>query len=286
MTCTRFVRAFVAVVAVAALLLLAGCDSVGKLQNSGDVQGLVKIAEKPGQDFTKVTRAVDAIGEIGDKEAVEVLIGWVSGDDDSLRTAAIPALGATGDPAGIEALVAEIAELELSKTSEYNQTDPAVLDLRALVIALGGIDDPRAAKALLAQVDAERGPIVGDKFIGEALAAQGDDIVPDLERRLAIKSSRISGPAATALYVRSAEDTPAVGKMLRSAKTQRIWVGVFAEGMEYSFEQDLVYALDHFNDRSLASEMLNSDDEKLEQAARDWAGRRGYSVQEFFGGAK
>lgn len=262
-------------IACALLLAVAGCGpSVAKLQEAKDVPALVEIAEKPGQDFTKVSDAVDAIGEIGTPEAVDVLIGWVTGDDDSLRIAAIPALGVTGDPKGVPALVSRIEAIDPSDTHAQE------LDLRALVEALGGIDDPAAAKALLAQVDAESAKIIGDEYLGRALAGQGDDIVASIKKRITNDDPDIALPCGVALYLLNADDKEAVGKLLHSKATQRAWAGIFTDGSPSDFERDLTFALDKFGDRALASRMLNSENDKLESAARDWAGRHGFMVQE------
>lgn len=269
-----WVRASVPALLLVLAVTSTGCASVAKLQEEGDVAGLVKIAQKPGQDYTKVTDAVDAIGEIGTPEAVEVLIGWVSGDDDSLRIAAIPALGAAGDPAGVEPLAAELAALDPADASTYD------MDLDALVRALGGIKDPRAAATLFELVDSGTVSAKQATTLGRALAAQGTDILAELVPRLTRKDLEVSMPCGVALYILHSGDPARMSALLRAAETQRVWAGVFSEAAASKYQTDLVVALDKFGDRALASKMLNSELPGLEQAARDWAGKHGYRVEE------
>ena len=258
---------------LAAACALVGCGpSVSKLAKRGDVDALARLAETSGQDYVRVSAAADAIGRIGDERAVAVLSRWVGGDVDTLRTAAIPALGATADPAAIDVLAAEIAELD--------ESYPEEMDLRALVRALGNIDDPRAAKVLLAQVDAERSSIIEERYLGEALANQGEDIVPQLKRRLKGDNDELYLPCGVALYRLRADDKADVGTMLRTKATQRVWAGVFSEGAEESYEDDLVYALDEWGDVGLARRMLDSTSPKLDTAARTWAEEHGFMIME------
>lgn len=98
-----------------------------------------------------VKAAIEALGDIGDPEAVPIVVGFLAGSqpekDQKARWAAANSLGKLRSPAAVDALIALL--------------DDPFNDLRqAAVEALGRIGDPRATESLAKTVGNDKDPVV------------------------------------------------------------------------------------------------------------------------------
>src|SRR5674476_493575 len=114
---------------------LFGPPNVAKLKARGSVKGLLKALEY--RDHSDVRKAAaEALGQIGDPGAVEVLAARLKDSNGSVRKVAVEALVKTGVSA-VDALATALEDRGL--------------DARiAAAEALGRIGDPRAVKPLAA----------------------------------------------------------------------------------------------------------------------------------------
>ena len=120
-------------------LPLFGPPNVDRFKARGDVLELIKALDYP--KHWRVRRdAAEALGEIGDPDAVEPLIGVLRDDNPSVRMSAAEALGQIGDVRAVEPLIAAMKEASWSVR-------------RAAAEALGRIGDPDATDALTAALE-------------------------------------------------------------------------------------------------------------------------------------
>ena len=144
---------------------LFGKPNVRKMKEEGDVKGLIKALSYTKDAYT-CEFAVDALGQIGDPEAVEPLISALAGKVPDRLNVAV-ALGQIGDPRAIEPLAAtfenwhEIREvtLALGQSGDQRAVEPLVLMMKdfltsnrqviAAIAALGKLKNPNALKPLL-----------------------------------------------------------------------------------------------------------------------------------------
>jgi HEAT repeat protein len=120
-------------------LPLFGPPNVDRFKARGDVLELIKALDYP--KHWRVRRdAAEALGEIGDPDAVEPLIGVLRDDNPSVRMSAAEALGQIGDVRAVEPLIAARKEASWSVR-------------RAAAEALGRIGDPDATDALTAALE-------------------------------------------------------------------------------------------------------------------------------------
>ena len=151
------------------------------------------------------TAAADALGEIGDKRAVEALVSAVQDDNVLARVAAIRSLGRLADPAAAQVLkamvrdavglvaIAAIEALSCTGAGEFlevldaclAQEDPEVLKETAR--ALRGIADHKAEEALLALLGRDSWEVrsAAARALGERGATAA---IPSLRSRLEVES--------------------------------------------------------------------------------------------------
>ena len=144
---------------------LFGKPNVKKMKDEGDVKGLIKALSFTKDPYT-CEFAVDALGQIGDPEAVGPLISALAGKVPNRLNVAV-ALGQIGDPRAVEPLLAtfgnryEIPEvtLALGQCGDQRAVEPLILMLKdfltsnrqvmAAIAALGKLKNPDALKPLL-----------------------------------------------------------------------------------------------------------------------------------------
>ncbi len=115
--------------------------NIEELKAKGDVQGLIKALDHE-QDWLVRKAAAEAIGQIGDAQAVEPLVAALKDEENSVRRAAVMALGRIGDAQAVEPLVTALKDKDLSVRTRA-------------VEALGRIADVRVVEALLAAFKAK-----------------------------------------------------------------------------------------------------------------------------------
>ena len=133
---------------VLAALLLGGCSNISQMQKkyeAGDrsqLDKLMQIASRGDYPYATRKRAVVALGEIGNPEAVPVLIGTLRDYDQrtTLKQESLKALGKIGDPAALDP-ISHMLDYAMEETN-------AELRLAAIPV-LGQIGTPRAAEILI-----------------------------------------------------------------------------------------------------------------------------------------
>lgn len=266
---------------VVASILASGCDSgVYKAAEEGDVARLVELAEDTTKDQYAIRQpAVEQLGELGTPEAVEALLGWAEGGAPlHLEGDVYAALGATGDPRAIEPLLTALAAIDRSK-SEYDTGPVDELKLWGIMRGLANLPDPKVADTLLAELDAGHAAAISEIELADALAGQGEAIVPALEQRLANSDELVFVPAARALcdiYSATGNDAR-IAELLARPETFRIYEGVFTSGGDVE-PQVMIDSLNTVNDVRMAQRMLNSGTEEYEAAAKAWAAANGYMI--------
>lgn len=170
------------------------------------------------------------------------------------------------EPRAVEALI-----------SELRDTDPGNRERAAR--DLGNIKDPLAVEPLIAEVkDADPAPRssavcalgeIGDSRAVEPLVAELED-----------NESRVRGCAALGLC--KLKGQRAADSLLAELKThgkafREVYGAMIGQGN--APEDALIAALNQFGDKEMAESFLSSHNLKLNEAARDWAGRNGYSIQ-------
>lgn len=269
-------RAFLAILVVL-VLASAGCgSSVGNLRESGDVAGLVAIAKDSNLDYTKRSDAVDALGELGTREAVDALLAMLETPETSAQAAR--ALGSTGDSRAVEPLITYLDSLD--PDAEVVLDTATGMDLAAAARALGGIQDPKALAALLAHLDAGHAASISVAALGEGLAGQGRPAVPALKKRLASANPDVWAPASLALGEILSGKPAELSQLLKDKKTFRIYLGVLDTGSAGVADKDIIAALKRFGDRAMANAILASGTEATKDAAKQWGEDHGYVVRE------
>jgi len=87
-----------------ALVASKAAESIGKIGNRGVVPVLVKVARKSTMTSVRYS-AVFALGELGDSEPVDMLLGFLKSEDASLRYAAAHSLAMIADEKALDALL-------------------------------------------------------------------------------------------------------------------------------------------------------------------------------------
>lgn len=278
---THIRAAFVVALITLTALVISACDTgVYRAAEEGDVDALVAMAEDTGKDLYSIREvAVEKLGELGTPEAVDALLAWLDDPPAGLEDNILAALGATGDPRAIEPLLTALAEVDRSASAaELGPEDE--MKLWMIMRGLAKLPDPKVAEALLAELDAGHAAAISEIELADALAGQGEAIVPALEQRLASSDTLIFVPAARALSSIYAEtDNQArIAELLASPTTFRIYEGVL-HGSGSVEKQVMIDSLNTMNDVRMAQEMLNSGVEEYEAAAKAWAAANGYMIE-------
>lgn len=187
-----------------------------------------------------VASAAEALGRIGDQAAVEPLVRALTSPDRTVVTAALRALGRIADERAIPSI--EKVAVQRGATQAADRAGRRVR--WAAVVALGDIGDP-SAKATLVRI-------------------LGTDPV----------NSRTAGAALATILGNDVESLVPLLEQRRHVALAYALVDVGQKGTEDA----LVTALLNYGDVGLAEYYLNCGNRQLEQAARTWASRHGYSV--------
>lgn len=164
---------------------LFGPPNIEKMKEKRNVKGLIKALYNP--DHNIYSKAAEALGEIGGKQAVEPLITALQDEKWNIRMAAAKALGMIGDSRAVEPLI-----VVFRKTGEYS-THYAREEAAK---ALGKIGDLRAIEPLIDALQDKSDNIHMAAI--EALGEIGDErAVEPLIDRLA--GGKIGGASARAL---------------------------------------------------------------------------------------
>ena len=106
---------------------------IEKMKANKDIDGLID-AVRYRRDWKTRMRAVDILGEIGDKRAVEPLIEALEDENKHVRLASVVALGKIGDRRAVESLIEALRSKELREVAAFT---------------LGEIRDGKAVQQLL-----------------------------------------------------------------------------------------------------------------------------------------
>ncbi|MDI7274909.1 MAG: HEAT repeat domain-containing protein, partial [Anaerolineae bacterium] len=211
---------------------LFGPPNVEKLKAKRDVAGLVKALKSPNWEVRR--NAATALGEIGDRQAVEALIASLQDPEGAVRHHAVVALGKLGDRRALPALRTMLFAVRLANKldssvetiiealgsigdrSVVQDLVPCLDDgydrnVRATLKALGSIAAPSAIPPLLRYARTAPGSMRGP--LADAFARIGAPAVEPLVASLAEKEG---GWAASALAQIGA---PAVGALLAASKS-------------------------------------------------------------------
>lgn len=128
-------------------------SALGKIHEPRSVELLSAFVRDAERSYPVLEEVVDALGEIGDRRAVPVLLDVLQGPHDPARLKAVSVLGALGDKRAVEPLIA-LLETEEKRTSpaaresEENMESPEDTELNgAAVEALTAITKQDFAKA-------------------------------------------------------------------------------------------------------------------------------------------
>jgi HEAT repeat protein len=161
----------------------SAADALGKIGDAQAIPGLLKLVED--SDSSVRRRAAEALGKIGDSQAIPGLFKLVEDSDYSVRSSAAEALGKIGDSQAIPGL------LKLVEDSDYSVRSRAA-------DALGKIGDSQAIPELLKLVEDS------DSYVGmraaDALGKIGDSqAIPGLLKLVQHSDSSVRSSAADAL---------------------------------------------------------------------------------------
>ena len=108
-------------------------EALGEVGDAQAIQPLIKALEDV--DSTVRRFAISSLGHLRALRAIDVLLPFLADKEPDMRCTAVVALGAIGDPRSVDALIATLED-----------GDRAVC--AAAVVALGRIGDPRAIEPL------------------------------------------------------------------------------------------------------------------------------------------
>jgi HEAT repeat protein len=287
--------------------------ALGELGDKRAVDPLIACLQDDNADVKK--SATKSLGELGDKRAVGPLIDVLKNEDTEIKTNAAEALGLLGDNAAVAPLAAALTDDDAGlrqvcaqALDKLHYQPKKVEDNITYLIALQAWDQvaklgaPAFAPLVACLSDQNRD--VHESAIG-ALGNLGDKraISPLSE---ALPDWNLNGVLVSALEKLGWKPTSDaeqiyvwIGKQdsthLKEQwnKTRQVLLDDVSssnhqkmENAVYSFMaigdpkvvDDLVKALDEQGDKDMAETFLNSGNDKLEQAARDWASSNGYQT--------
>jgi HEAT repeat protein len=288
-------------------------QALGELGDKRAVDPLIACLQDDNADVKK--NATNALGQLGDKRAVEPLIGVLKTDTTEVGLAAAEALGLLGDSAAVPPLVASLSDQDAGlrlacaqALDKLHYQPEKVEDNVTYLIALQAWDKVAkmgapAFEPLVACLS-DQNRDVHESAIG-ALGDLGDkraisplsDALPDWNLNGALVSALeklgwkpTSGAEQIYAWIGKQDSTHLKEQW---DKTRQVLLDDVSssnhqkmENAVYSFMaigdpkvvDDLVKALDEQGDKDMAETFLNSGNDKLEQAARDWASSNGYQT--------
>jgi len=287
--------------------------ALGELGDKRAVDPLIACLQDDSVDVKK--NAAKSLGQLGDKRAVGPLITTFKNEDNETRQAAAEALGLLGDSAAVTPLVEALKEDDAGlrqvcaqALDKLHYQPEKVEDNITYLIALQAWDkvakmgapafEPLSACLSDQNMDIKQGAI-------EALGNLGDKrAVPPLSE--ALPDWNLNGALVSALEKlgwKPASDAEQIydwiGKQDSShlkqswKKTSKVLLDDVSSGDQRKVQNavycfmalgepkvvdDLVQALDDHGDKDMAETYLNCGNEKLAQAARDWASKNGFQT--------
>lgn len=261
----RFAFVIVLVAAVGVLVFLAvACEE--------DVESLIATLQED-EDPEARWVAADKLGEAGDIRALEPLISALQNDEDSrVRWNAAGALADIGDTRAVEPLIGAMQSDEGERVRWY------------AAYSLGVIGDARAVEPLIDALEDEYGPVrahaaealgkIGDASAVEPLIAALHDEIADSNANEALEALEALGALEPLLTDFRNRDLEAIAPAYY----------FFIVRAEPGAEDVLIELLNSHGTVEMAEDFLNSDNGRLEGAARDWAERHGYTIRGVEGG--
>jgi HEAT repeat protein len=277
------------------------------------VDPLVACLQDDSVDVKK--NAAKSLGQLGDKRAVGPLITAFKNEDMETRTATAEALGLLGDSAAVAPLVealndpdAGLRQVCAQALDKLHYQPEKVEDNITYLIALQAWDkvakmgapafEPLSACLSDQNMDIKQGAIEALGNLGDKRAVSPlSEALPDWNLNGALVS------ALEKLGWKPASDAEQIydwiGKQDSShlkqswEKTSKVLLDDVSSGDQrkvqnavYSFMalgepkvvDDLVQAIDDHGDKDMAETYLNCGNEKLAQAARDWASKNGFQT--------
>jgi len=289
-------------------------ETLGKLGDRRAVAPLIALLQNGSQEVT--ANAAAALGLIGDPDALEPLMkAAAAAPTDDTRAAAAEALGHLGDARAVPTLVALLKEPNASlrqtgaqALGKLNYAPEAAADQATLLVALQSWDDlvklgPPAFDALAAvladpNTDVRRGVIGALGKLGDARAVAplsaalpdwkiNADLVSSLEQ-LGWKPSNAGEEVYAWIAKKDADSLKGKWDQTRqvlladveSSDRRKIENAVysFVAIGEPKILDDLVKVLNDEGSKEIAETYLNCGNDRLEEAARDWAKANGYDI--------
>jgi HEAT repeat protein len=288
-------------------------EALGELGDKRAVDPLIACLQDDSMDVKK--NAAKALAQLGDKRAVAPLIAVLKNDTTEVGLAAAEALGLLGDSAAVPPLVASLTDQDAGLRQACAQAldklhyhPGKVEDNITYLIALQAWDrvaklgapafEPLSACLSDQNIDIRQGAIGALGDLGDKRAiAPLRDALPDWN----LNASLVT--ALEKLGWKPASDAEQIydwiGKQDSShlkqgwEKTSKVLLEDVSSGDQrkvqnavYSFMalgepkvlDDLVQILDDHGDKDMAETFLNCGNDKLEQAANDWAKNNGYTI--------
>ena len=184
-----------------------GPPDIKKLQAKGNVKGLIK-ALSYQKDASVRYWAAKALGELGDRQAVEPLIAALKGSDKNVQKASALALGEIHDPRAVKPLLDFI---EVQKAHVIT-TQSERLRIEAALQALVNIGSP-AVDPLISYLSSyiTSNP---NKMAIEALGRIGDSRSVEVIARLLLDDSKISYERSKAAWALGEINDPSARESL------------------------------------------------------------------------
>lgn len=296
--------------------------ALGEFKSPRAVEPLIAALNDPDSGVS--ANAAAALGQIRDPRALQPLLAALRAHQDNgdLDQQAAEALGNLG-PQALEPLLAALRDKNLNGYAGIGLVKmgaPAVDPLVAMLTdgdqgireqaaeLLGEIKDPRAVEPLIVTLKDNapppKGPVELDiNGIPIAHPTEGDGLRENSARALGeIRDPRADGPLIDALKdtdwrvhelaARSLGeiDDPQAANFLLTAMQEHN-LEIIAAAHDYYIrrgdpgtENDLIDALNKYGDSDMAEDMLNSGNEKLRDAANNWASAHNYEINYLPGG--
>lgn len=293
-----------------------GKDSrITKLESEKNVTELVSLLQK--QDSVS-SQAAEALGNIGDKQAVEPLIKALSNEDKIIRESAATALGKIKDTRAVQPLlttlkdkVPKVRNAAQTALAEIAKTDAKVL--KSLMPGLKKINLPLRGVFVKIGTPAVEPLIKGLKDSNPVMRINAAAALGGIGDRKAIEplkqnltdwySNKFVGQALTKLNWEPQSDEDKIHLLVAQSKGEELrqdWETTKKvllqdiQSKNYRQIQNSLYAFINIGDKEIVNELvkmlndkgnknmalayLNSRENNLENAARQWAKQRGYKI--------
>jgi HEAT repeat protein len=214
------------------------------------------------------SRLARALGLTKDDSAVTAALAMARESNPRIRQMGVVALGFAADPRGVEPLLRALSEPDFSEDAKQGLIRIGAPAVPKLIETLRRADDYTRANATYT---------LGGMSAADALAPL-KSLLEDRNDGVARSSSR-----ALASMAEIGRDSAAIAVLEEG--WQREDLRLIAGGADYFVErkpggEDLIIAaLRRFGDDQTAFNLLNCGNQKLEQAARQWAAAHGFRVE-------